>query len=711
MYKWPMKHAWHAQARGSVHAATLEIYQKEGMVSRAFCFFSSWVVRKIVQIVEIWKKVPLFGKKRPRNFLPPAAPSLPHHNGLGDGGTAALNAIRTGEGDKDSLDSRKACNMGDLDVGGGDCSSSAFHSRAKLRKMFHDGAVGDDLLSKNTMVLPCHGSDINLSCNDLQLEYVKPVINNVNGSVIIPADVVNRGSLPYSRTLYGYFIEEKEIDFSLVEYHICNMWKTHGIEDVMENHKGFYFFKFKTDEGMLLALENGPWTINNIPIFFKRWTPGLVLDKSKHDKLKLPVWIRIYDISLELWNKEGLNIIASMLGNPLAVDTCTARMCMKASGRAGYARILVDFEATGNWVDEISVSIPYGNGYSLSTLRVEYSWKPGNSFFCKVFDQTHTDSSCIPQKVLAKNKDNELNEIRLKKEEEEREVKRRYKAQPHLYTIIKVARDEDMLEQIGKDIYFDLVDHNKVCSFYIKKQTPFKLFKEEVAKEFGVPVQFQRFWIWAKRQNDTYRANRPLTAQEETQSVSKKNHNAELKLFLEIETGPDLYYLPPPDKSKQDILVFVKLYDPEKEELRYVGRFFVKSCGKPTEIISKLNERAGFSPDEEIELYEEIRSEPCVMCERLDIEKSFRYSEIEDGDIICFQKPSHAQDMDKYRYPDVPSFLEYVKKRQELKIQCLKTLKISFHHSTKEEPVIHNIRLPKQSTVGDVLNEIKTKVV
>lgn len=26
------------------------------------------------------------------------------------------------------------------------------------------------------------------------------------------------------------------------------------------------------------------------------------------------------------------------------------------------------------------------------------------------------------------------------------------------------------------------------------------------------------------------------------------------------------------------------------------------------------------------------------------------------------------------------------------------------------QPVIHNIRLPKQSTVGDVLNEIKTKV-
>ncbi|GKD24024.1 ubiquitin carboxyl-terminal hydrolase 12-like protein isoform X2, partial [Tanacetum coccineum] len=35
---------------------------------------------------------------------------------------------------------------------------------------------------------------------------------------------------------------------------------------------------------------------------------------------------------------------------------------------------------------------------------------------------------------------------------------------------------------------------------------------------------------------------------------------------------------------------------------------------------------------------------------------------------------------------------------------------IAFHHATKEEPVIHNIRLAKQSTVGDVLDEIKGKV-
>ncbi|PON82403.1 Ubiquitinyl hydrolase [Trema orientale] len=397
--------------------------------------------------------------------------------------------------------------------------------------------------------------------------------------------------------------------------------------------------------------------------------------------------------------------------------------------------------------------------------------------------------------------------IRLKKEQEEKEDKKRYKAQAHLFTIIKVARDGDLSEQIGKDIYFDLVDHDKVRSFRIQKQTPFNLFKEEVAKEFGIPVLFQRFWIWAKRQNHTYRPNRPLTPQEEAQSVgqlrevSNKTHNAELKLFLEVELGLDLRPIAPPDKTKEDILLFFKLYDPEKKELRYVGRLFVKSTGKPVEILGKLNQMAGFAPEEEIELYEEIKFEPCVMCEHLDKRTTFRSSQIEDGDIICFQKSSPPEIEQEFKYPDVPSFLEYVHNRQivhfraldrpkeddfclELskihsyddvvervacriglddpskirltahncysqqpkpqpikyrgvehlsdmlvhynqtsdilyyevldiplpELQGLKNLKVAFHHATKDEVVIHNIRLPKQSTVGDVINVLKTKV-
>jgi len=396
--------------------------------------------------------------------------------------------------------------------------------------------------------------------------------------------------------------------------------------------------------------------------------------------------------------------------------------------------------------------------------------------------------------------------VRLKKEQEDKEHKKKEKAEAHLYTIIKVARDEDLKQQIGKDIYFDLVDHEKVHNFRIQKQMSFSSFKEEVAKVYGIPVQFQRFWLWAKRHNHTYRPYSPLTPDEETQYVGQlteanKALSGELKLFLEVEIGLDLQPLPPPKKLKDDILLFFKLYNPEKEELRFMGRLFSKAFGKPSEILAKLNKMAGFSPDQEIELYEEIKVEPTVMCEVIDKKLTFCSNQLNDGDIICFQKSPRADHDTQMRYPDVPSFLEYVHNRRVVhfrslekpkdddfslelskhhtyddvvervahqlglddsakirltshncysqqpkpqpikyrgvehlldmlihynqtsdilyyevldiplpELQFLKTLKVAFYHPTKDEVVNHSIRLPKNSTIADVINDLKTKV-
>lgn len=42
----------------------------------------------------------------------------------------------------------------------------------------------------------------------------------------------------------------------------------------------------------------------------------------------------------------------------------------------------------------------------------------------------------------------------------------------------------------------------------------------------------------------------------------------------------------------------------------------------------------------------------------------FFFGQLEDGDIICLQKSSQVGSSEQYRYPDVPSFLEYVHNRQ-----------------------------------------------
>ena len=40
-----------------------------------------------------------------------------------------------------------------------------------------------------------------------------------------------------------------------------------------------------------------------------------------------------------------------------------------------------------------------------------------------------------------------------------------------------MARDEDLSNQIGKHLFFDLVDHDSVKSYRIQQEVPFKQFK------------------------------------------------------------------------------------------------------------------------------------------------------------------------------------------------------------------------------------------
>ncbi|KAL0368363.1 UNVERIFIED_CONTAM: Ubiquitin carboxyl-terminal hydrolase 12 [Sesamum calycinum] len=126
---------------------------------------------------------------------------------------------------------------------------------------------------------------------------------------------------------------------------------------------------------------------------------------------------------------------------------------------------------------------------------------------------------------------------RLKREQKEKEIKKKAKAEADMYMIVKVATDEDFARQIGNDICFGLVDHTKVRSFRVQKLKPFHTFKD-------------------------------------------------------LRAGPL------PDKKSDDILLFFKLYEPEKGELRYAGRLFVKSYDKPADILQKLNKLAGYAPNE-----------------------------------------------------------------------------------------------------------------
>lgn len=167
------------------------------------------------------------------------------------------------------------------------------------------------------------------------------------------------------------------------------MWRTHGISEISKNEAGFYFFKFKSEEGMKFVLESGPWLVDNVPLILNKWQPGECVVKADHKKVSL--WVSIYNVPLELWNGGGIGQIASQIGIPLLMDKVTEERCTLKTGRVNFARVLVEVEANNQIPDEVTLEYPAKEvdgmlipGRIIS-LRVGYQWKPSGCTKCCVF--------------------------------------------------------------------------------------------------------------------------------------------------------------------------------------------------------------------------------------------------------------------------------------------------------------------------------------
>ncbi|KAL4556549.1 hypothetical protein LXL04_039205 [Taraxacum kok-saghyz] len=143
---------------------------------------------------------------------------------------------------------------------------------------------------------------------------------NMIGVVEMPVENLVTGSVPYQSTLIGYFIDRK-LAFPTVRYFVNKMWKQFGLEDLMD------------------VMENGPWLINDVPLFVQKWKPGLVLSKPEINMV--PVWVKIYNVPLEYWNENGVAYISNEVGRPIIMDRITQRMCEEHGVRRGAAMAAV----------------------------------------------------------------------------------------------------------------------------------------------------------------------------------------------------------------------------------------------------------------------------------------------------------------------------------------------------------------------------------
>ncbi|KAK8713740.1 hypothetical protein V6N13_148951 [Hibiscus sabdariffa] len=148
-----------------------------------------------------------------------------------------------------------------------------------------------------------------------------------------------------------------------------------------------YVFVFSNADARDWVIENGPWHFQNKPLILRKWEPNM--SKLDFDLVCMPVWVQLYNVPLELFNKTGLSYITSALGNPLYMDSVTANR-----ERLEYAKVCVEIGACSFILKFIDVLLRDGR---VHPVRVVVPWLLPSCSRCKVFG--HSEKSFSVKEV------------------------------------------------------------------------------------------------------------------------------------------------------------------------------------------------------------------------------------------------------------------------------------------------------------------------
>ncbi|GKE42531.1 zinc knuckle CX2CX4HX4C containing protein [Tanacetum coccineum] len=190
--------------------------------------------------------------------------------------------------------------------------------------------------------------DPSISKANLRSLFLENLCEGVN--VSIPRKVVETVSTRFINTLYGYFIG-KRIAFLVMEYYVRNNW---GLEDVL-----------------------------------KKWSMSTCLCKA--ELTRIPVWVKIHDVPIQVFSEDGLSIIASQIGKPIMLDSYTSSMCTESLGRSSFARCLIEINAEDALKKSLTIGVPLieDTGFTIETVTIKYDWKPPRCDLCKIFGYVH----------------------------------------------------------------------------------------------------------------------------------------------------------------------------------------------------------------------------------------------------------------------------------------------------------------------------------
>lgn len=190
------------------------------------------------------------------------------------------------------------------------------------------------------------------------------------------------------------------------------------------------------------------------------------------------------------------------------------------------------------------------------------------------------------------------------------------------------------------------------------------------------------------RQNKTIRPDQPIAEVEMSVDEAYTKYGSRDKNFRiwverasHFEDGKPVWSdTQTPNGSNQPILVFLKYFDADSQSLKGAGHVYIKKQAKVAEIVPMIQQMMDWAPAASpltngltngtvspptLALYEEIKHS---MIEPMKPKSTLAQSEIQDGDIVCFQKVLSERESAAIAqaggYTDAREFYDYLLNRK-----------------------------------------------
>ncbi|CAG8702533.1 7573_t:CDS:10, partial [Racocetra persica] len=183
---------------------------------------------------------------------------------------------------------------------------------------------------------------------------------------------------------------------------------------------------------------------------------------------------------------------------------------------------------------------------------------------------------------------------------------------------------------------------------FLKKDT-YDDFKITIAAKFKIPADQIRFWVMINLQNKTVRPRKLIIdnflgkSMEEVKAKLSEG-DGELRLYMEILEKPitiNVKKKPPPE-----MIIFLKYFNPDTQSLdRSLGHLCVQKNHKIDTIFPILYKKTKLKQNTPLDIYEEVKPD---FIEKKMPKLTFSKSEMQDGDIICFQKTLTNKDIPQF---------------------------------------------------------------